>query len=177
MYTFSYSFCFLFLITLEISGKRYILSYMWRFTVLLVMMFCAGSLLFSQADRNKRYVAVQSAEMKDSAGFLAKNLGSLALGTEVTVIREEGKWTQVQAGSLSGWVASASLSARRVTTSGSAVTASDVALAGKGFSPDTEMEYKKNGLDYSMVDSMERITIPNDDLLRFVTEGRLNRGD
>jgi uncharacterized protein YgiM (DUF1202 family) len=148
-----------------------------RFIFLLVMMFCAGSLLVSQTDRNKRYVAVQSAAMKDSTGFFAKDTGNLSLGTEVTVILEDGKWTQVQAGNLSGWVASASLSARRVTAAGSAITASDVALAGKGFSPETEMEYKKNGLDYSAVDSMERTTIPNDDLLRFVTDGRLGRGE
>ena len=57
------------------------------------------------------------------------------------------------------------------------VTASEVAMAGKGFSPDMEMEYRKNGLDYSMVDSMERITVPSDDLLRFITEGRLSRGE
>jgi uncharacterized protein YgiM (DUF1202 family) len=148
-----------------------------RFIFLLVMMFCAGSLLVSQADRNKRYVAIQSAAMRDSSGFFAKDIGNLSLGTEVTVITEDGKWAQVQAGNLNGWVASASLSARRVTAAGSAITASDVALAGKGFSPDTEMEYKKNGLDYSAVDSMEKINVPNGDILRFVTEGRLNRGE
>jgi hypothetical protein len=50
-------------------------------------------------------------------------------------------------------------------------------MAGKGFSPDMEMEYRKSGLDYSMVDSMEQITVPEDDLLRFITEGRLSKGE
>jgi SH3-like domain-containing protein len=140
-------------------------------------MLCAGSLLFAQAAGNKRYVAVQAAEMRDSTGFFAKNMGSLALGTEVTLVSEQGKWSQIRAGNLNGWVASASLSARRVVAAGSTITASDVALAGKGFSAETEKEYKKNGLDYSAVDSMERTNIPNDDLLRFVTEGRLNKGE
>jgi uncharacterized protein YgiM (DUF1202 family) len=141
------------------------------------MMLCAGSLLFAQAGGAKRYVAVQNAVLKDSTGFFAKSLANLPLGTEVTVILENGKWTQVQTGSRFGWIASASLSARRVVASNSAVTASDVALAGKGFSPETEEEYKKNGLDYSVVDSMEKANIPNDDLLGFITEGRLNRGE
>jgi hypothetical protein len=141
------------------------------------MMFCAGSLLFSQAGGAKRYVSVQNAVLKDSTGFFAKDLANLPLGTEVTVVREDGKWVQVQAGSRNGWIASTSLSVRRVVASTSTVTASDVALAGKGFSPETEREYKKNGLDYSVVDSMERSNIPGDDLLRFINEGRLNKGE
>ena len=148
-----------------------------RFLVLLVMMLCAGSVVFAQADRSARYVAVQAVVVKDSAGFFAKDLGNLSLGDTVRLINDEGKWSQIQAGTLTGWVASSSLSARRVVASNAAVTASEVAMAGKGFSPDMEMEYKKNGLDYSMVDSMERITVPADDLLRFVTEGRLSRGE
>jgi uncharacterized protein YgiM (DUF1202 family) len=144
---------------------------------LVIMMLCAGSLLFAQFAGPKRYVAVQNAVLKDSTGFFAKTLASLPLGTEVTVILENGKWTQVRSGNQNGWVASTSLSVRKIIPSNSTVTASDVALAGKGFSSETEMEYKKNGLDYSVVDSMERITIVTDDLLRFITEGRLSRGE
>jgi hypothetical protein len=144
---------------------------------LLAILLCTGSLLFSQFAGPKRYVAVQNAVLKDSTGFFAKSLANLPLGTEVSVVLENGKWTQIQAGNRSGWIASASLSVRKVVASNATVTVSDVALAGKGFSPETEMEYKKNGLDYSVVDSMENTSIPNDDLLRFVTEGRLNRGE
>jgi len=52
-----------------------------------------------------------------------------------------------------------------------------VAMAGKGFSPNTEIEYRKNGLDYSMVDLMERTLVSENELLRFVTDGRLSRGE
>jgi len=148
-----------------------------RFTVLIIMMLCAGSLVFTQADRSTRYVAVQTVVLKDSNGFFAKDLGSLLLGNSVKLIREDGKWSNVQAGNLTGWVPSTSLSARRVITANADITASEVAMAGKGFSPDTELEYKKSGLDYSMVDSMEQITVPANDLLRFINEGRLSRGD
>lgn len=140
-------------------------------------MMCAASLVFSQANRNTRYVSVQAAAVKDATGFFAKDLGSLSLGDAVTVIQDAGKWIQVQVGSLTGWVASSGLSARRVLTGNSNVTASEVALAGKGFSPDMEMAYRENGLDYSMVDAMERITVPAPDLLSFITEGRLARGE
>jgi hypothetical protein len=122
-------------------------------------------------------VAVQAAPLKDSTGFFAKELGSLSLGTEVTVVRENGKWTEVRAGNVNGWVASASLSARRVVTSNANVSANEVALAGKGFSPDMEIEYRKNGLDYSEVDRMEKLVIPADEWLRFRNEGRLFKGE
>ena len=148
-----------------------------RFLFLLTMMFCINAMIFSQSGGNTRYVAVQTAVLKNSAGFFAKEVGNLPLGTAVTLIRDDGKWAEVRAGNLTGWVASASLSARRVAASNSPVTASEVALAGKGFSPDTEIEYKKSGLDYSTVDSMEKIAVPADDLLRFITEGRLARGE
>jgi len=148
-----------------------------RFLLFWVIILCAGSLVFSQADRNKRYVAVQTAVLKDSTGFFAKEVGNLSLGTEVTVLIDGAKWTQVQAENVSGWVASASLSVRRVVTASSTVTASEIALAGKGDSSEVEIEYKKNGLDYSAVDSMEKMTILANDLLRFITEGRLSRGE
>jgi hypothetical protein len=145
--------------------------------LLFLLMLCTSVLIFSQSGGSTRYVAVKTAVLKDSTGFFAKEVGNLPLGTAVTLIRDDGKWAEVRAGNLAGWVASASLSARRVVASNSPVAANEVALAGKGFSPDTEIEYRKNGLDYSMVDSMEKIVVPAADLLRFIDEGRLARGE
>ena len=142
---------------------------------IMVMALCASHLLFAQ---NTRYVAVQTVDVKSSAGFFARNVGTLSLGDTVTAVREDGKWTEVRTGSITGWVASASLSSRRIIAgSTTSATASEVAMAGKGFSPETEIEYRKGGLDYSMVDLMERTVIPADDLLRFITDGRLARGE
>jgi hypothetical protein len=141
------------------------------------MALCASPLVFSQVSRATRYVAVQTTPLKASAGFFARELGNLSLGTEVTVVRDNGKWSEVRTANASGWVASSSLSARRALASNADITASEVALAGKGFSPAMEIEYQKNGLDYSMVDQMEKIVILADDLEQFVTEGRLSRGE
>jgi SH3-like domain-containing protein len=143
----------------------------------LVVIFCANSLLFSQAAGIKRYVAVQTTPVKNSTGFFARNLGNLTLGTEVILVRESGKWSEVRTVNLSGWVASSSLTARRLVSSTAIITANEVAMAGKGFSPDTEAEYKRNGMDYTMVDAMERINVPINELSEFITEGRLARGE
>ena len=146
-----------------------------RFLLLAVLILCVGTFAFSQAG-GRRYVAVKTVALKASNSQLAKDVGSLSLGNEVTLVSDDGKWAQVRAGNLTGWVTSQSLSSRRVVASGTTASASEVALAGKGFSPDVEIEYRKNGLDYSMVDSMEKIIIPGDELERFITEGHLARG-
>ena len=147
-----------------------------RLLLLLAMMFCMGSLLFSQTDANRRYVAVKSTPLKSSTGFFGQELRTLTQGEEVTLLRDDGKWAEVRTGNQTGWVASTSLSSRRVVASGAAVTASEVALAGKGFSQEIEIEYRRSGLDFSVVDAMERLFVPGNELLIFVNEGRLAGG-
>jgi len=148
-----------------------------QYLFLLAVLLCSGALAFSQAG-STRYVSVQNAALKDSNGFFAKDVGKLALGDAVSLVSDDGKWSQIRAGNLTGWVSSSSLSTRRVVPSSSSnITANEVALAGKGFSPATETEYKKSGLDFSLVDAMERTTVPASDLLNFVNEGRLARGE
>jgi uncharacterized protein YgiM (DUF1202 family) len=147
-----------------------------RFLLFLIII-CAAFPVFSQSGGNRRYVAVQNAAVKDSNGFFARDLGTLPLGEEVNLVRDDGKWAQIQARNINGWVSSSSLSTRRVVASGASASVSEVALAGKGFSPETEMEYRKSGLDYSAVDSMERLTIPANELFGFINEGHLARGE
>jgi SH3-like domain-containing protein len=148
-----------------------------RFLLLFAIVFCIGVPVFSQDRGTIRFVAVQSTAVKDSPGFFAAELGILSLGNEVTLISEDGKWSRIRSENLTGWVTSISLSTRRIVASGTSATATEIALAGKGFSPEMEMEYRKTGLDYSTVDFMEKITIPGDELLGFITEGRLARGE
>ena len=142
-----------------------------------MMVLVTGALVFSQEEGAKRYISVQNAVIKESTGFFARGLGSLSLGDEVTLIGAQGKWTQIRSGNLDGWVSSSSLSARRIVVAGLAASATEVAFAGKGFSPDMELEYRKSGLDYSLVDSMEKSAIPSAELLSFITEGRLAKGE
>ena len=148
-----------------------------RLIFLLTFGLTLNALAFSQTEGTKRYISVQNMPVKDSTGFFARELGYLSLGSEVALIGEEGKWAQIRSENLSGWVSSSSLSARRIVASGTAASATEIAFAGKGFSQDMEVEYRKGGLDYSMVDSMEKMVIPTGELLSFVTEGRLAKGE
>ena len=144
---------------------------------LLTILFVCSA-VFAQADRNTRYVAVRSTELKSSTGFFAATVGTLSLGDAVTLISESGKWSQVRSGAVTGWVASSEISVRRVVAANNTgVSASEVALAGKGFSAENEAEHRRSGADYSMVDLMEQTTVPPADLLRFIDDGRLKKGE
>jgi hypothetical protein len=58
------------------------------------------------------------------------------------------------------------------------VSANEVALAGKGFNQEVEDAYRNQGnLNYADVDLVEAITVSEDDLRRFLEEGRLSMGD
>jgi uncharacterized protein YgiM (DUF1202 family) len=136
-----------------------------------------NGICFSQSSGSTMYVAVKTAPIKSSTGFFASTVVSLNLGDAVTVVSESGKWLQVRTSAgRTGWAVRDSFSTRRVVASGSA-TASEVALAGKGFSAEAETEYRRDGLDYSVVDVIERQSVPMDVLERFIIDGRLRRGE
>ena len=148
-----------------------------RYFLLFVTLISMGPLLFSQT-RDTRIVAVQSEDVKESSSNFARSLGSLVMGDSVRLASDDGRWANVSTDTLSGWVRSSSLSSRRILPAGtSTATAAEIALAGKGFSPDIELEYRRNGLDFSMVDSMERVVILPQELLNFIREGHLSGGE
>ena len=147
-----------------------------RYFLLFLIMIFSGSLLFSQG-RDTRFVSVQTEEIKENATPFSRTLGSLAMGDSVSLARDDGRWAQVNAGTISGWVRSSSLTTRRVLPAGaSAATAAEIALAGKGFSQEMEDENKRNGVNYSMVDYMETIVITPQELFIFIRDGHLSRG-
>jgi hypothetical protein len=128
------------------------------------------------------YVAIRTVTLKSSTGFFAGNRGTLNYGDRVTVLQVSGRYVEVRSAansSITGWTASANLTARQVV-SGNTSTAStrEVALAGKGFNQDVENAYRTQGnLNYADVDRVEAITVSETDLRQFLEEGRLSTGD
>jgi len=152
--------------------------------LIFAVLFCLSvSGLFAQRVGDTLYVNVNSANLKSSTGFFASTTGTVRYTDEVRVLAVSGKWVQVRTsvGSRTGWIAYASLTTKRMAPQGSTASASarEIALAGKGFSPEVEAEYKKGGqkVDYAAVDEMERVTVTERDLLAFIEEGRLAKGE
>ena len=154
-----------------------------KLLALLTLTLLLSSALFAQqiTRGGTAWIASKTAELKSSAGFFASRRGVLNLGDQVTVLQISGSKVEVRSStnsSLSGWVASSSLSARRIVGAGGSASATEVALAGKGFSQEVEDSYKTGGrLNYADVDRTEAVSVSMEDLYRFVTEGRLNTGE
>ena len=149
---------------------------------LCVLFLLVSGALFAQIKSNSQaWVSSKTADIKSGTGAFASKVGTLQMAAEVKVLQVNGNWAEVQSVSgptIKGWTAVSNLSARRIVASGSSATASEIALAGKGFSQEVEDSYKKSGqLNYADVDKTEEIAIPLEELFVFVTEGRLNTGE
>ena len=151
-------------------------------SVLFILILLVSAGLNAQIRQNgTAWIAVRSATLKSSTWFFASSRGTLALGAQVTVLQVDGNNAEVRSStnsSLSGWTSVSNLSARQIVSSSSSASASEVALAGKGFNQEVEDSYKRGGqLNYSAVDDTEKITVSQSELLQFVRDGRLNTGE
>ena len=153
---------------------------------LLLLLFAAlliSTSLFAQiSGGSQAWISSRSADLKTSTWFFASTLGSLELAAEVSVLQVSGNWAEVRSvtnPSLQGWTSLGNLSSRQITASGAGASATEVALAGRGFSRDTESAFRAQGtpLNFADVDRAEAITVSPGDLLNFIREGRLNAGE
>jgi hypothetical protein len=146
----------------------------------LSMAILSFSAAWAQTPGNTMYITVKKADVKTSTGFFAASRGTLELGAGVTVIQIKGKWAEIRSTNppLSGWVAATALGSQRPRLAGSRLGAGEIAMAGKGFSGEVEQIYRQGEeLDYSPVDAMESFSIPDEELRKFLTEGRLAAGE
>jgi len=151
--------------------------------VFCLVLFVTGLAAAQVSAGGTLYVAVKSVALKSSTGFFASNRGTLNYGDRVTVIRVDGKFVEVRSAansSVTGWTASANMSARQVVAgTSSTASAREVALAGKGFNQEVEQSYRnqQRNLNYTDVDRVEAITVNEAELKKFLEDGRLKMGD
>jgi hypothetical protein len=153
-----------------------------KFFVSCVLILLVSGALFAQFRTGGTvWVSSKTADLKSSTGFFASKRGTLTMADEVSVLQVNGNWVEVQSkasASLRGWTARSNLSERRIVSSGTGASASEIALAGKGFNQEVEDVYKTgDNLNFADVDKTEAITVSVDELYAFVTEGRLNTGE
>jgi uncharacterized protein YgiM (DUF1202 family) len=129
------------------------------------------------------YVTAKSLPLKSGTGFFARTVGTLAYGDSVTVLQVNGRWAQVEyrgRATISGWTAQTNLTTKRIVATGGTGSASsrEVAMAGKGFTEEVENVYREtSNADFDAVDLVEAIRVSDEDMLGFISEGRLSMGD
>ena len=134
-------------------------------------------------DGDTLYVSVKSAAVKSGSGSFSSTVANVGYGDVVTVIKAGDKNTQIKlSDGKTGWVSTGSLTKKKIVKSsnGSTVKAStkEIALAGKGFSAQSETAYKTQNstLDFSKVDEIEKITVSDSVLQDFIADGNLKDG-
>ena len=123
--------------------------------------------------------------------FASQPVGRLPQHAEVSIIQRQGDWSQVEYQGKTGWIHRAVLRQARAADppktpslpqsmgTGTPVreTKSDeVALAGKGFTPEVEAGYRQKHpeLSYALVDQVEALGVDEATLRAFIQEGGLN---
>ena len=148
----------------------------WR---MLIFMIVLGTFVFPTSLASAMNT-LRDAVLRDSPSFLGKAVETLGSGTPVQMLQEAGAWAKVQAGGKQGWLPVSALRAGAVSlgagSSRAAVNAgaTEVTLAGKGFTQQTEASYRtsQSRLDYATVDMMAGFTIPPEDCEQFLRTGR-----
>lgn len=153
---------------------------------ILVLFLCAfmGANVFAASIKkgNTVYVSAKTVALKDGSGNFAKNVKTLSYGDQLKVLAVEGKKAQVQltdSPSTTGWVPTGNVTTKKIVkkSSGGTVSASakELALAGKGFSEESEGVYKAShtNLNFKLVDSIEALVISESDMKKFLVEGKL----
>ena len=153
-----------------------------KITVLFFLCFLISGVLFAQISKGgTAWVSAKTAAVKSSTWFFASTKGTLQMGDQVSVLQVNGNWAEVRSSansSLTGWTQTSNLSSRQIVSSSTGASASEIALAGKGFNQEVENSYKSDGKsNYADVDRTEAIVVSQEDLYKFVTEGRLVTGE
>jgi uncharacterized protein YgiM (DUF1202 family) len=102
--------------------------------------------------------------VRSEPSFLGKVTGTVAYGEKVELIEDKGAWKNVSIRKIRGWMHETALTTKPIVLQAgksdvkTGATSSELALAGKGFNPKVEAEFKSKNthLDYAAIDRMEK---------------------
>lgn len=127
-------------------------------------------------------VQVRSSTVRSTPNYLSSATGKLGYGQQVSISEEQGNWCRIE--SPSGWVPKNDLTKHKVAMnpdqkfSGSGGRHDEVALAGKGFNPQVEQQFKRDHPDlaraFAEVDRIETFSSSEAQLRSFQTAGKLS---
>ena len=155
---------------------------LWLLLLLLVAGWCAGSgLVLAETLKVER----PDMQLYEGPNFGSTSLGPVPVGAEVDVLSRSGDWVEVNYQGKKGWLHKLAFPQAKgrgfklpglITGGPVQETKSDeVALAGKGFTPEVEASYRQKNpsLNYAQVDEVERFQVSPTQLAAFIKEGGL----
>ncbi len=157
--------------SIEVTMKKYMCIF-----ILVLTVFSA----FANGNDTK-YVSVEKVFLKSGTGFFSKKVAELSYGQQVLVLQEDGSKSYVSVhenDSIAGWISNSSLTTKKIVVRDNktvSTSADELALAGKGFNQEVEDFYKNDKeIDFSVVDAIESISIKEEELKKFIVDGKLH---
>jgi uncharacterized protein YgiM (DUF1202 family) len=153
-----------------------------RIVLLATLFLCGFSVpLFSAT--SELSVQVKQAQVRSEPSFFGKVTATVAYGEKVELIEDKGAWKMVSIPKKGkGWMHASALTTKTIALQAgkadvkTGATSSELALAGKGFNPKVEAEFKSKNkqLDYTAIDRMEKIyTFKPGQVQAFLKQGQV----
>lgn len=128
-------------------------------------------------------VRVLSAKVMKDPKFIGGTVASVARGDQLTFVEAQKDWYKVTTRSgAAGWIHKQNVTDKAVELSskpgsGGGASQDEIELAGRGFTPEVEQEYRrKHGdLDFSHVDRIEALSVDSEALAKFAAEGKVGQ--
>jgi SH3 domain-containing protein len=131
-------------------------------------------------------VQVMTGKVMRDPSYLGATVAKVVRGDHLTFQEAQKDWYKVTtAGGATGWINKSNVVDKAVQlssrpggdTSGGA-SADEVALAGRGFSPEVENSYRAQhpNLDFSHIDRIEKLSVDTEALARFAAAGKVGGG-
>ncbi len=127
-------------------------------------------------------VKVQTTQLRKGPQFFSQTLTSLKAGDRLEKVSESAGWIQVKTASgVVGWIHSSAVESTKFNllamdkSMKTQATASEVALAGKGFNKQVEASYraKHTEVNFALVDHMLGLKISLAQIADFLKKGKL----
>ncbi|MBI4882082.1 MAG: SH3 domain-containing protein [Planctomycetes bacterium] len=126
-------------------------------------------------------IGLETATLREAARMFSPSVATLREGDLVTILAPEGGWYRVRAGAVEGYLHSSCLYKKADYDLGAAgagageVTDAERTAAARGFNPEVEAQHREEQPQleqgYRLVDRIEAISIPVEEVARFVREG------
>lgn len=128
-------------------------------------------------------VVTRENALRADCSFLSSIKSNLRYGDQLEVVSRDGDWFKALYKNIKGCIHKSAVTEKKVSLSGatssktSSASEDEVALAGKGFNPQVEDSYKRKHaeLDFTKVDSIEKLKISEDELIIFISNGGLDQ--
>jgi len=154
-----------------------------KFIIYAVVSAACIFLLTAPASAATMSIQVRQTQLRATPDYFGKIISRAAYGDQVAVEGAKGSWKKVRLlkTGRTGWLNSSALSAKEIKlvagakgTKGTA-SASELQLAGKGFNPEVEKEFKNRNrqISFLWVDKMEQMVISDAEKQKFARDGGL----